>query len=143
VTTKAAISTGFTNDISVDTLIGVIDGSIQPYGLRAILNRTFEDYGNFVLGQPPQSEPGTVRFWGNFGNVSYGFHVDTDDTALIIRLTTAIRAHQQLPEYLAQPNSEQRAAERRRRSEETKAQRRADAARKLEAAKRELQRLGG
>lgn len=68
------------------------------------LDRTFEGFGNFVLADP--DEP--VRFWGNFFDLSHVFSIDTDDPAIIARLTALIRANQQTPAYLAQASPEQR-----------------------------------
>ena len=63
------------------------------------LSRTFELYGNFVIDKGD----GGTRFWGNFAAVSHVFCIDTNDPALVERLTTAIRANQQTAAYLAQP----------------------------------------
>lgn len=85
---------------SVEELIEVL--ATQP------LDRTFEAYGNFIFTPEdeagrPLAEPGVVRFWGNFLSRSHVFCIDTDDPELIERLTAAIRANQQRPDYVAQP----------------------------------------
>lgn len=64
------------------------------------LARRFEVYGNFIF---PHEEAGRVEFWGNFYAISHVFHVITRDASLIERLTKAIRANQERPDYLAQP----------------------------------------
>ena len=64
------------------------------------LARHFEVYGNFIF---PHEEAGRVEFWGNFYAISHVFHVITRDASLIERLTKAIRANQERPDYLAQP----------------------------------------
>jgi len=43
--------------------------------------------------------PGAVRFWGNFLNVSHVFSIDTDEPEIIDRLTAAIRANQASAAY--------------------------------------------
>lgn len=90
------------------------------------LDRTFEAFGNFITGEcrgcvpvgfdPDGSQvykdigpiypeaPTAVRFWGNFYDYSHVFQVDTDEPEIITRLTTAIRANQQRPDYLSQPH---------------------------------------
>ena len=73
---------------SVDELLDVL--------ARETLDPRFEKYGNFILRDEPP-----LRFWGNFFNVSHVFSIDTDDPALIDRLTSAIRANQQRPDYQA------------------------------------------
>jgi hypothetical protein len=62
------------------------------------LDRTFEAFGNFV--EP--LETGGVSFFGNFQEVSHVFSINTTDQNLIKRLTDAIRANQQRPDYLSQ-----------------------------------------
>jgi len=61
------------------------------------LDITFERYGNFIL-----TRDGVTRFWGNFARVSHVFQIDTDEPEVIARLTSAIRANQETPAYLAQ-----------------------------------------
>ena len=70
------------------------------------LNRDFEAFGNFAL-HPVEYTDGRVdssitRFWGNFANVSHVFNIDSDDPAVIERLTKAIRENQQRADYLSQ-----------------------------------------
>jgi hypothetical protein len=62
------------------------------------LDRTFEAFGNFV--EP--IENGAVSFFGNFQELSHVFNINTTDEKLIARLTAAIRANQQRPDYLSQ-----------------------------------------
>jgi hypothetical protein len=72
------------------------------------LDRTFEAFGNFIDANPvnmagkPLLPPGWVNFFGNFQEYSHVFRIDTDDVDLIERLTAAIRANQQRPDYLSQ-----------------------------------------
>lgn len=90
----------------------------------APLDPTFEDYGNFVmpargsrhvrgyddngtyvdyyedLGPIYPEAPDAVMFWGNFFAISARFGIYTDEAELIDRLTAAIRANQQRPDYL-------------------------------------------
>ncbi len=68
------------------------------------LDRIFEGYGNFVIADA--GEP--LRFWGNFFDVSHVFSIDTDEPAVIERLTALIRANQQTAAYLSQDSPEQR-----------------------------------
>ena len=77
---------------SVDKLLSVL----QEYPL----DRTFEDYGNFI-----QRDGKTVRFWGNFYNLSHVFQIDTDDPDLISRLSGAVRDNQKREDYLSQPSA--------------------------------------
>ena len=62
------------------------------------LNRDFEAFGNFILAD----DAPVIRFWGNFANVSHVFSIDSDDPAVIERLTKAIRENQQRADYLSQ-----------------------------------------
>lgn len=85
------------------------------------LDPTFEKYGNFIE-QPRMSvltgydsgtaiwedrgptypdRPNALQFFGNFLNYSFVFDITTDDPEMIVRLTTAIRANQQLDAYRA------------------------------------------
>lgn len=70
------------------------------------LDPTFERYGNFVipLDDPasyyPVAEPGMVRIWGNFADVSDVFEIDGPADALA-DLIAAIRANQETPAYVA------------------------------------------
>lgn len=63
---------------------------------RHALDSKFEEYGNFVDTSPGDS---TVRFWGNFSQISAGFSVDSDDPEVIGRLTRAIRNNQASSAY--------------------------------------------
>ena len=54
--------------------------------------------------------PGTTRFHGNFIGLSHVFSIDTDDPDLIDRLTAAIKANVERPDYLSQPTWQQRQA---------------------------------
>lgn len=109
---------------------------------RETLDPTFEEFGNFVLeSEPPAIPAGYVRFWGNFYTLSYVFSVDTDDLALIKRLTDAIRANQATPAY-AQAKAERAAAEQRRREHHQQQERERNAKRVAEL-KRELASLEG
>lgn len=74
------------------------------------LDRLFESYGNYIFKDDDGIPGGTTRFWGNFLSISHVFQIDTNDLDVIARLTTAIRANQQRPDFLAQPNAEQRRA---------------------------------
>ncbi len=65
------------------------------------LDRTFEDYGNFIIA-PTVEHDAVVRFWGNFFNLSHVFSVDTDEPEIIERLTGLIRANQQRADYISQ-----------------------------------------
>lgn len=106
-------------------------GGEQPDQLAALFERLastpldpeFEDYGNFCCGEARKGiaskdeqtgetvylsgdpiypeAPTAVRFWGNFYEVSAVFSIDTDEPDLIEKLTTAIRANQASPAYLA------------------------------------------
>jgi hypothetical protein len=78
------------------------------------LDRTFEPecYGSFIY----KYEDGRTSFFGNFHTCSHVFNILTDDAELIARLTTAIRANQQRPDYLAQPDE----AEQQRQAEEAR-----------------------
>lgn len=80
------------------------------------LDRTFEDYGNFInLATPDRYEhydrsvkakewcqAGCTHFNGNFATYSHAFSVYTNEPAIVDALTTAIRANQQRPDYLSQ-----------------------------------------
>lgn len=62
------------------------------------LDRTFEAFSNFV----ETLETGEVSFFGNFQELSHVFNITTTDEKLIARLTQALRANQQRPDYLSQ-----------------------------------------
>ncbi len=80
------------------------------------LDRTFEpeQYGNFIITDPVNMRgeallpPGGVSFFGNFFTLSHVFNIDVTDAATIERLTVAIRANQQRPDYLAQDDATER-----------------------------------
>ena len=78
---------------SIDELLGVL--------ARTPLNPMFEEYGNFILRDEKPLPDGVVRFWGNFHELSHVFSVDTDERDMIERLTSAIRANQATPAYIA------------------------------------------
>ena len=63
---------------------------------RHALDSKFEVWGNFVDTSQGGS---TVRFWGNFSQISAGFSVDSDDPEVIARLTWAIRNNQATSAY--------------------------------------------
>lgn len=65
---------------------------------REPLNPLFEEYGNFIIAE---DDSATVRFWGNFLNLSHVFEIDTDDSQLIDTLTALIRENQTRREYRA------------------------------------------
>lgn len=71
------------------------------------LDRRFEAYGNFIMREPEMVDgsrmTGLTRFWGNFYTASHVFCIDTDEPEVIEKLTKAIRANQQRPDYLSQP----------------------------------------
>jgi hypothetical protein len=79
---------------SIQQLLKVLD--------EYALDRTFEAFGNFV--EP--LETGAISFFGNFQEISHVFHIITTDAELIARLTNAIRANQQRPDYLSQETYE-------------------------------------
>jgi len=95
-------------------------GGEQPDDINALvdvlgnyaLDRTFEDerFGNFVF--PHDKQQGITCFFGNFADLSHVFSIDTDDAEVIARLTTAIRANQQRPDYLSQKTYPEVEAER-------------------------------
>ena len=104
------------------------------------LDRSFEEYGNFAYSLDEDTDyiarfpewAGHTAFFGNFYDYSFVFNFKTDDAVLIERLTTAIRANQQRPDYLSQQTPAERKA----------AARRADDKRRreyLERRKRELE----
>jgi hypothetical protein len=72
------------------------------------LDPKFEKYGDFVLDLAGDKIPGdrvapagTVRFWGNFYDLSAGFSIDTDEPATIAEFTALERATQATPAYQA------------------------------------------
>jgi hypothetical protein len=66
---------------------------------REPLDPSFEPYGNFIITIDLVLRDGEVQFFGNFANVSHAFDIRTKDTALIARLTQAIRANQRTTAY--------------------------------------------
>jgi len=72
---------------SIEKLLNVLE--------EYALDPSFEDYGNFIF----DADRVVVRFWGNFYELSHVFSIDTDEDALITRLTTAIRANQRREPY--------------------------------------------
>lgn len=72
---------------TIEQLIAVLE--TQP------LDPTFETCGNFVF---TDDDPET-HFFGNFYTVSHVFRLDTDDAALIERLTSLIRANKATEAY--------------------------------------------
>ena len=74
------------------------------------LDRSFEAFGNFASrnavnrrGKPLDGIPGNYHFFGNFHGLSHVFRITTDDEEIGERLTAAICANQERPDYLAQP----------------------------------------
>ena len=72
------------------------------------LDSTFEKYGNFItdcdgllnyLGKPINYPAGSVKFWGNFRDLSHVFDIVTNDATTIAALTTAIRSNQKRADY--------------------------------------------
>jgi hypothetical protein len=105
----------------------------QPDSIETLLERLashaldprFEEFGNFILparrarhlgndqyqdlGPVYPEAPDAVRFWGNFLELSAVFEVDTDEPELIDRLTSAIRANQATPAYVAAKRAQEAA----------------------------------
>lgn len=81
---------------------------------RSPLDRRFELSGDFVQFEPELLDgtkmTGMTYFFGNFFTVSHVFRIETDDPAIIVPLTAAIKANQQRPDYLSQPQPIERAA---------------------------------
>lgn len=88
------------------------------------LDRTFENYGNFIIKCTPEYWEensrqgfmrgmkhliGTTHFFGNFYSLSHVFNIRTDEPDIVSKLTKAIRANQQRPDYQSQPKPEKRA----------------------------------
>lgn len=89
-----------------------LDPSFEDYGdfvmpaRSAVHVRGYDEDGTFVdryddTGPLHSEAPEAVRFWGNFFTVSAVFEIDTDEPELIARLTAAIRANQERPDYKA------------------------------------------
>ena len=88
---------------SIETLCGVL--------AEYTLDRTFEEYGNFICVREDGPREGLTSFFGNFFALSHVFNIDTDDAALIEKLTKLIRANQLRAEYQAQQTPAERKAE--------------------------------
>lgn len=70
-----------------------LDPIYDPFMLLSHQLRTFD-------GSPIYpAHPGTVRFWGNFLNLSHAFSFDTDDPDLIGRTVEALRANIAMHQY--------------------------------------------
>jgi hypothetical protein len=80
------------------------------------LDRKFEEFGNFLYAagshrhgfvkaelRDAARRDKLVHVWGNFLNVSHVFNISTNDKPLLQRLSRAIRANQNRPDYLSQP----------------------------------------
>lgn len=64
------------------------------------LDRTFENYGNFVYLNENNLE--TVVFFGNFFRISHVFNIETDDESTIENLISAIEANRRRSDYSSQ-----------------------------------------
>lgn len=87
---------------SIETLLAVLGSHV--------LDRIFECPGaahTFIDADPVT---GMVSFFGNFQELSHVFSIETDDPDAIIRLTTAIDANMERPDYQSQATFEQRQA---------------------------------
>lgn len=80
---------------------------------RHPLERLFE--GTFIQHEPRHYQtgeliyaPGAVSFSGNFHTYSHAFHVVSDEPHFVADLTAAIKANQQRPDFLAQPDEKER-----------------------------------
>jgi hypothetical protein len=64
------------------------------------LNPVFEKYGDFCFWAPDSpDQPAMIRFWGNFYALSHVFAIDTNEPAVIERLTTLISNNKSTPAY--------------------------------------------
>lgn len=87
---------------SIETLLSVLG--------KYVLDRRFENpqYGHSFISISAIGDkwavPGTVRFHGNFFELSHVFSVDTDEPALIAKLTDAIEANMARADYQSQPS---------------------------------------
>lgn len=71
---------------SIDKLLEVLkENTLDP---------RFSEYGNFIM-----AEGQTVRFFGNFLNLSHVFNIRTDDPVVIAKLTRAIRENLRRDNY--------------------------------------------
>ena len=59
------------------------------------LDPMFERYGNFIT-----AEDDHIHFFGNFFDISHVFRLDCDDSDVVYKLETLIRANQKTPAYL-------------------------------------------
>lgn len=85
---------------SIETLLEVLAG---PY----VLDRIFEcDDDHAFIDR--DDETGMVRFFGNFLELSHVFSIDTDEPATIAKLTAAIDANMERPDYRSQATFRQR-----------------------------------
>ena len=119
---------------TIETLLDVLEGRAHRFAPNAerrfALDPTFEEYGNFVYTDCGLDGCTLTHFFGNFHELSHVFNIDTDDAALIERLTVAIRANQAWPEYAAAKvaNAEREAARVRRDEQHAEERRRRDVA---------------
>lgn len=74
------------------------------------LNRGYELFSGFIehdardgSGRWRQGVENAVSFFGDFFDISHFFHLVTNDAAVVERLTGAIAANRQRPDYLRQP----------------------------------------
>ena len=73
---------------SIDKLLEVLkDNTLDP---------RFSEYGNFII-----ADGVSVRFFGNFLNLSHVFNIRTDDPSVIAKLTRAIRENLRRDDYRA------------------------------------------
>lgn len=63
------------------------------------LDRRFEQFGGFITKDETDD---SVRFFGNFFNLSHVFQIVTDEPEIIERLSAAIHANMERPDYLSQ-----------------------------------------
>jgi hypothetical protein len=80
---------------SIDKLLEVLkENTLDP---------RFIEYGNFII-----ADVGSVRFFGNFRDLSHVFNIRTDDPAIIAKLSRAIHENLRRDDYraaLAEKNS--------------------------------------
>ena len=69
------------------------------------LDRSFEAFGNFVT--PCERKPSFTSIFVNFYHLSHVFNIDSNDPAIVERLSAAIRANQRRPDYLSQSTYEE------------------------------------
>lgn len=80
---------------SIAKLVEVLNGEY-------VLDRTFEQYGNFVY----QSDDAKWNASGNFLTLSNGFNIEADTREELADIEAAIDRQRQRPDYLAQPGAE-------------------------------------